>query len=376
MKIGDILFSNKRMFRFGRHFLFWSFLLFLKFLFAVSAYLTSPDTISTSLFSLKIMIPELIIFIAYCYAVAYWLLPSYLMKKKYWMFGAWLLLLTVLAEGGTLYLWGFNFRLPKGEMVFLIWMKAINFVNGGPHVICSLFLTIKVLKTWYVKEEERVILTRENAYAELQQLKAQVHPHFLFNTLNNIYSFALDKSPKAPGLVLKLSAVIKYMINDCEASLVSVEKEIKMIEDYIGLEKVRYGNRLHLQVQIRVDHKNKGIAPFLLIPFVENSFKHGASEILEHPWITLAIVVNNEDLYFELCNSKPSLTPVQNEKKGIGLSNVEKRLQLLYPKSHELIITNQETQFTVIMRVPLQNVPQRAVEYEVTPLRDALPTLS
>jgi LytS/YehU family sensor histidine kinase len=233
-----------------------------------------------------------------------------------------------------------------------------------------------MLKTWYIKEEEKLILIRENANAELQLLKAQMHPHFLFNTLNNIYSFALDKSPKAPELVLKLSAVIKYMINDCEAALVSVEKEIKMIKDYIGLEKVRYGNHLDLQVHIKNHHTNKLIAPFLLVPFIENSFKHGASQILSRPWIKLTLEVKSDHLYFELSNSKPNEIPELNAKKGIGLKNVEKRLQLLYPESHELTIMNEETRFTVILKVPLKDARPQVVMYEAILLQDALPTFS
>jgi LytS/YehU family sensor histidine kinase len=173
---------------------------------------------------------------------------------------------------------------------------------------------------------------------------------------------------------MKLSAVIKYMVNDCEASWVLVEKEIKMIEDYIGLEKVRYGNRLDLQVQIENDHRNKFIAPFLLVPFIENSFKHGASQILKRPWIKITVIVNSDHLYFELSNSKPNEVPEPNAKKGIGLRNVEKRLQLLYPESYDLTIANEEDQFTVVMRVPVKDVRQPAAVQEETWLKDALPT--
>ena len=389
MKLQNFIFSEKIKFILARHVLFWSLACVFFFGFFIFHHIStemgsdktlleiSTDLSMTTLTQqIKNTLMNIVIIMLYSYLVAYWLLPYYLIKKKYLAFGSWLIIVTLIVEICRLYLSGLRLDTPTDDALIILWTNGLSFVNDGPPVFCGLFLTIKMLKTWYLKQEEELTLIRENTNAELQLLKAQVHPHFLFNTLNNVYSYALDKSTKAPELVLKLSAVLKYMIHECEASLVSVEKEIKMIEDYIGLEKVRYGNRLDLQVQIKVDHKNKGIAPFLLIPFVENSFKHGASEILEHPWITLTIVVNNDNLYFELCNSKPSLTPVQNEKKGIGLSNVEKRLQLLYPKSHELIITNQETHFTVIMRVPLQNLTQHAVEYEPTPLRDALPTLS
>jgi hypothetical protein len=367
MKLNDLIFSEKLIFRLRRHFLFWSSVFALYFLVEASVYLSDgADSVSvldiTSDLNLRhfstrlINTVEGVIFLmAYSYIVVYFLMPRYLMRKRYFMFGSLMIVLTIVIEIIRLLYLGVTPQMPKDEIIFIVWMTGLSFVNIGPPIICGLFITIKMLKTWYVKEEEKLKLIQENANAELQLLKAQIHPHFLFNTLNNIYSFALNKSPQAPELVLRLSDAIEYMINECDASLVLVEKEIKMIDDYIGLEKVRYGNQLDLQVQIIGDYNNKLIAPFLLIPFLENSFKHGASQILSSPWIKLTLSVNDHNLYFELSNSKPNLTPTPNEKKGVGLSNVEKRLQLLYPKSHELTIINQVTCFNVIMKVPLQN---------------------
>jgi LytS/YehU family sensor histidine kinase len=210
--------------------------------------------------------------------------------------------------------------------------------------------------------EEREILVRENTHAEMQLLKAQVHPHFLFNTLNNIYSFALRKSPDAGGLVLKLSDTLKYMINECETPLVPLEKELKLIKDYIGLEKVRYGNRLNMEIEIKGDYKNKLIVPLLLISFVENAFKHGASKMLKLPWIRLKIIIKENDFYLELSNSKPLQAFYQNGKNGIGLKNVQKRLQLLYPHEHELIIESTEDEFLIKMQVPLQPGDTKNIE--------------
>ena len=194
----------------------------------------------------------------------------------------------------------------------------------------------------------------ETSHAEMQLLKAQVHPHFLFNTLNNIYSFALQKSPQAGGLVLKLSDTLKYMINDCDVPFVSLEKELKLIDDYIGLEKVRYGDRLDMKVDIKGDYKNKLIVPLLLIPFVENCFKHGSSKMLKQPWIKLKIVVNENDFLLDLRNNKPGEAFSTNGKNGIGLKNVQKRLQLLYPQQHQLTIQQTEDEFLVQLKIPLQ----------------------
>ncbi|MEJ7673120.1 MAG: sensor histidine kinase [Chitinophagaceae bacterium] len=158
----------------------------------------------------------------------------------------------------------------------------------------------------------------------MQLLKAQIHPHFLFNTLNNIYSFTITGSPEAAALVDKLSGMIDYITTEGEKSFVPVEKEIQLMYDYIGLEKVRYGDRLDMQVEINGDYKNKMIAPLLMIPFVENCFKHGTSQMRGRQWIKLIIDIKEDQLDFNLTNSKPSQHVYSKSKNGIGLLNVKK----------------------------------------------------
>lgn len=197
---------------------------------------------------------------------------------------------------------------------------------------------------------------RETAYVEFQLLKAQVHPHFLFNTLNNIYSFALNKSPKAGQLLSQLSALMRYMIDDCETNLISLSKELSMLNDYIGLEKVRYGDRLDIQVDIRGDSGHLQVAPLLMIPFVENCFKHGASQVLDKPWIKLDILAHDNKLDFTLRNSRPPSAASTNGKNGIGLSNIKKRLELLYHSHYKLDIYDAPDTFFVHMQVPLDPI--------------------
>jgi len=225
---------------------------------------------------------------------------------------------------------------------------------GNPPLIFGLFLSLKTLKSWHLEQLKSETLAKENANAELQLLKAQVHPHFLFNTLNNIYSFSLNQSPQAGILVKKLSGMLDYMIHECEEKFVPLEKELGLIQDYMGLEKVRYGKRLNMQVEIHGDFENKVIAPLLMIPFVENSFKHGTSQMLQHPWIKLEITTVRDQLFFKLSNSKPSLFHANKQIKGIGLLNVKKRLQLLYPGKHQLNVSETEDVFTVNMQILLE----------------------
>ncbi|MDQ2862681.1 MAG: histidine kinase [Bacteroidota bacterium] len=230
---------------------------------------------------------------------------------------------------------------------------VIRLVGNAP-LICGLFISLKVLKNWHIKELENEQLTREKTNAELQLLKAQIHPHFLFNTLNNIYSFTLTKSSIASELVQKLSDMLNYMIAECDQSLVPVEKEIQLIKDYISLEKVRYGDRLDIQMHVNGDCKKCMIVPLLMIPFVENCFKHGASVMRGKQWMHLIININENDLDFSISNSKPSQPQKFSNKNGIGLLNVQKRLELLYPRKHELNINSTDHTFSVYLKVALE----------------------
>jgi LytS/YehU family sensor histidine kinase len=216
-----------------------------------------------------------------------------------------------------------------------------------------------MLKLYYKKMEEKETLIRENANAESQLLKARVHPHFLFNTLNNIYSYTYDRPTDAVGLAESLAGTMRYMIRDCEASLVPLEKELKMINDYIQLEKVRYGSRLSVDVSMDGDPTGKLVSPLLMIPFVENAFKHGASQMMEGGWIKIAIFIRYTTLRLEVSNNRPFRPMLQNEKGGIGLRTVRKRLELLYPDDHLLQLDSTSEIFRIMVQVPLQlNIAQ------------------
>jgi len=240
--------------------------------------------------------------------------------------------------------------MPDMDFIIPVWGRQVLF--NYPTVV-GFALAIKLLKNWYVKQKETAQAAREKINAELQLLKAQVHPHFLFNTLNNIYSFIINDSPVAPEAIKKLSTLLRYIIYECNQPPVKLEKELKMIRGYIDLEKIRYGESFNMSLQIQGNAINKMICPLLLIPFLENSFKHGASQMLTHPWVSLDIVIEEQDLYFNLSNSKPTLTAEKTVTKGLGLRNVKKRLAILYPGTHVLDITDEVMSFSVSLKVPL-----------------------
>ena len=245
---------------------------------------------------------------------------------------------------------GFFPKMPGTNFIIPVWGRQVLF--NYPTVV-GFALAIKLLKNWYLKQKEAAQAAREKINAELQLLKAQVHPHFLFNTLNNIYSFIINDSPVATEAIKKLSTLLRYIIYDCNQPLVKLEKELTMIKGYIHLEKIRYGESFSMSLQIQGNAINKMICPLLLIPFLENSFKHGASQMLTHPWVSLDIVIEERDLYFNLSNSKPMLTAEKMVTKGLGLRNVKKRLAILYPETHVLNITDEVMSFSVSLKVPL-----------------------
>ncbi|RYY59106.1 MAG: two-component system sensor protein [Chitinophagaceae bacterium] len=225
----------------------------------------------------------------------------------------------------------------------------------GALSIGGMAATIKLMKYWYVKEQRNLQLQKQNAESQLQLLKAQVHPHFLFNTLNNIYSHTQTTSPVASQMITGLSSILRFMLYESSQEVVPLAKEIKMISDYIDLEKVRYGTRLDLQVRLPVQADEYYITPLLLLPLVENSFKHGASNILDQPWISLDISLDGNLMQMKLINAKSDVKG-DPESSGIGIRNVRERLALLYPGRHELDLREEADVFIVNLKMQLSKV--------------------
>ncbi|MEJ7675199.1 MAG: histidine kinase [Chitinophagaceae bacterium] len=210
-----------------------------------------------------------------------------------------------------------------------------------------------MFKYYYLKNMRNQQLMKENIAAQLQLLKAQVHPHFLFNTLNNIFSQTQTESPKGSKMIMGLSDMLRYILYEGQKPLVSLKQELLMITEYINLEKIRYGNKLDVHVLIPDKSDNLYIAPLLLLPFVENCFKHGASNMLENPWINLTIELKNITLVMKIMNGKASSKQNVDDQSGIGISNVRQRLDFLYKEQYDLQIREDEEVFVVDLRVEL-----------------------
>ena len=360
MNLRNFLFTERVPQKYVRHIAFWIctflpfFLMGIIVIYSKHVDVDGVDFIINQIYFL----PNLLIDIIFTYTVAYYFIPSYQKNKKISRLISRLLILIFVTFIIKALYWysGVKFYHNSDKLWVSTWFMITNFFNDGALMRCGLFLGCLTLKNYYIRSEEKAGIIRENATAELQLLKAQVHPHFLFNTLNNIYSFSLNRSPFAATLVLKLSATLRYMITECEAPLVPLEKELKMLNDYIGLESVRYGTRLNVEIKFEGDTHDKMIAPLLLIPLVENSFKHGTSQMLEQPWIKMIINIRENVLEFHLSNSKPEEINAKDRNNGIGLRNVQKRIQLLYPSQHEFKIENEPNAFNVFILVPLHHI--------------------
>ena len=216
-------------------------------------------------------------------------------------------------------------------------------------------LMLVLFKEFFEKRSVVEKLEREKVSAELSFLKSQIHPHFLFNTLNNLYVLTLKKSDKAPETVLKLSEILDYMIYQCNDAEISIEKEIQLIKNYVALEELRYGKKLDLNLQIDIDNPHTKITPLLLISIVENAFKHGVVGSVSTAKVTINIKVENHQLYCKVFNTKPEFkqNDEMNFKEGIGLTNTKKQLALVYPEKNELLIEQAKDSYTVVLTIDL-----------------------
>ena len=221
-----------------------------------------------------------------------------------------------------------------------------------------LFVVIKLTKDQFVQQNKMIQLEKEKSSAELNFLKAQMNPHFLFNTLNNIYSLAKSKSEQTPEMIMKLSELLDYTIYECNEKEVPITKEWELIENYADLQAVRYHEKLSLVLGQQIDDENVKIAPLILISLVENAFKHSLKSTNRLPEIVISLNVKNKLLTFEVFNTK-SDKKIEKEgtsKKGIGVRNIKQQLELLYPDRHALTIDEQPHSYKATLTIQLQNV--------------------
>lgn len=338
--------------RVARHVLYW--LAWLLFYSVVGSSYNIISPVKWAGLELLIMCVKL----PFTYFLIYYLVPNYLVSKRYFNFFATLLISATI--GGlliwTLYYYVFTpyfFNHETGPF----WTMKISFKALDLIYIASLPTVLKLHQLQSLREKQTLLLVEQKLGAELKLLKNQLHPHFLFNTLNNLYSMVLTQHPKAADVVVHLSDMMSFMLYECEGPLIDLEKEINNLKNYIELEKIRYGKRLEISLEIGGELQGKSIAPLLLIPFLENAFKHGVGKNEAASWVRVNLWVEDSTLTYLVENNLPegqSEESLLHTQSGVGLSNIRKRLELLYPATHVLEIKKEDT-FLAKLNLELSN---------------------
>ncbi len=273
------------------------------------------------------------------------ILPAFLDQKKYlWCGFAMLILVFVFGfiKCGLAYYF-YDIVLVRGEKKHV--MNFWDYYSSAAFVSCFfIFLStiLKFITDWFKNEKIKSNLENEKLISELAFLKSQINPHFLFNSLNNIYSLAYQRSEKTPEAVLKLSEIMRYMLYESNENKVSLSDEIRYLENYIELQKLRFKDNTYIKFEVEGDTQNQKITPLILISFVENAFKHGVATDKQNP-ITIILNVKSNKLFFHVINKKNNQN--KDETGGIGLQNVKRRLDLLYKGQYRFHIEDNEATY-------------------------------
>ncbi len=282
-------------------------------------------------------------------------LPAFLKDKKVGKYLAQFLIVFAIVMA---------FRVTMGRFVVDGFTGGTGFMYTTRYVVqvvtTNLFIVIflamiRFAVDWFEFEARQKSVENERLTAELNFLKAQINPHFLFNTLNNLYYLAYSKSSKTTEVIAKLSQMMRYMIYDSNYPLVPLSKEIEYMENYISLERLRLNEQIPITFEVRGGNAGDFlITPLIFITFLENAFKHGVSNNNPQAWVRVSIELRADECVYCVENSKiPSVKPEAGQKSGIGLQNVRRRLELSYPEKHRLTVEDKEDRYSVELTIKL-----------------------
>jgi two-component system, LytTR family, sensor kinase len=243
------------------------------------------------------------------------------------------------------YLGGFAFQEIKLRFYHVV-VEAVNTIT-----FTTMALLIKFMIDWFSAQKQKTDLLAKSRASELALLRSQINPHFLFNTLNNLYSLVYKKSDEAPSVVMKLSEIMRYMLYDANSEKVMLKKEVDYLQSFIELNELRLKEGKVTSFVIEGDYSQQLIPPMLLIPFVENAFKHGSKKAV-NPAILIRLEMKDKGLEFDIVNYvDPGSSVNKDPEGGIGLENVRKRLDLLYPGRYELLVENGTGTYHVNLKI-------------------------
>lgn len=343
--------KNQSIDRIFLHILFWllSFFVFSQ-MFKISEEVSRIDYFFSGLFHVSLLFAV--------YVNIGFLMPKLFSKKKYLIY--FIALLVTIISSIVLNLITFN---SLADIVFpdYYFVSHFSFLEVGMFIVIYILITslLKLSKSWFELQEvnnKLNLIEKENVKSELNALKAQINPHFLFNSLNVIYSQAIKNSNKTPDAIIQLSDILRYVIYDSTKDKVPLKTEIKLIEDYVELQKFRIDKTSSIKFEHKLQDENCKIVPMLLLPLVENSFKHGIKGELDHTFLNIKLETNDSNILFEIANNKGTGETIENDgNSGIGIANIRQRLKLLYPNKHEFKIEESTTIFKVNMRLSYED---------------------
>ena len=372
----SFIFSEKRSHSLRRHLVFW-LLWWMYFTVSFFHYEQSGlqkaefEPLSSPLFMKSILL--LSVHIAACYYFINWLMPKYLFKARYidmviqtLVLGFLILLLSYFIHKTVLPFINSAFNYTTVIANQTIWWTSITSgLLSAPKVICAA-AAIKLLKRWWLKQKEKERFEKEKLLTDLQLLKAQMHPEFLFSSLDNICLMTQKKHTDiASMLLLKLAEILSYILYECDNKLVLLEKEIKIIKDYLTLEKNRMGNSLEIDISVKGEAATKMISPLLLFPFIENSFSYMSNKKFETSWINLEFQIETNELTMKLIHGKTTESLVESANEN-AIAKARKRLDFFYPGNYELKTTIEPEMMMIYLRIILEEpVPENENIYNL-----------
>ena len=303
------------------------------------------DYIYTSSFLATIIIPVLI--------NLYFLLPRFLKQERYLVYG--LLFMANLLVFTQLNIWFYTYLIDYlfPDYYFISYHSGVKLIS-----IFSVFLVgttlIKLSVDWFYfnkKENEELKLKNQQIQAELSLLRSQINPHFLFNSLNVIYALAIEKKIETKDAIVQLSDILRYVIYDSDSKLVTLKNEVSFLKNYIEFQQFRHQKNKDIIFSHNVEDENYQIYPMLLLPLVENSFKHSNASSTKLPYIHISLTQNDNEFIFEIENNVSENNLQDNGYSGVGLENVKKNLEIIYCKSHNFIVEKNKDSFKVILKL-------------------------
>lgn len=286
-------------------------------------------------------------------------------KRKWW---AWALL-AAFAVGFVLLRRVFSYYIlyktydPQHYASSHYWSIKILFEGTWMYLVVGFSIMLYFMQAWYEQQRISETLKKDKAVAQLELLKSQVHPHFIFNTLNNLYALSLHQDPRTPDLIHRLSSLLSYMLYESKDAVIPMAKEVEYVLNYVELQKIRYSDRLDVSINIFGTLDRFYVTPLILLPLVENCFKHGVSNEADRCWIRMDLSRSDDWLIVKLENSRGANGHALAETGGIGLANVRRRLEILYPEQHELKTLSEDQSFLAVLKIKNQgyenNLPDR-----------------